>query len=87
MSIHIDPGRTPDRPKRTKIVKGVQNKSVPAALRHPCIPASAPCADFKLLQVGNFPWTDNDFGAKLPETKQFGSAIKFERQQLAADER
>jgi len=36
---------------------------------------------------GKFPWTDNDLAAKLPETKEFGSALKFERQHRAADER
>jgi hypothetical protein len=39
------------------------------------------------LVFGKLPWTDNDLGAKLPETKEFGSALKFERQQRAADER
>jgi hypothetical protein len=38
MSIHIDPDRTPDRPKRTKIIKGVQSKSVPTAYAIPAFP-------------------------------------------------
>ena len=35
-------------------------RKCPGSPTHPCIPASAPCADFKLLQVGSFSWTDND---------------------------